>query len=283
MPSAPTRTSASISGAVREREPATGRPGRRADQPMADVQALLGERAQERAQQVGAMDLVVGKPNASHERVAEGRLEQRAPSSSGAGGRRGRGPHRAKLVGQPEAMQHARRVGADLDARADLAQSSGTLVDADVESSAQERERRRESADAAADDRDLHRPVVAAGGPIGQGETKGALTSRGRCPRRHPRPAPARPASLPASRSGTGARARAPGARGVRGEGPLRERERGARDGAHARPGPGSAGDRLPLRALQRLAPHVASRLMPAAIRGPARCAWAAHLAHSGR
>ena len=51
-------------------------------------------------------------------------------------------------------MQDARRVGADLDARADLADGRGALVDVDVESGLQQRQRRRDAADATADDRD---------------------------------------------------------------------------------------------------------------------------------
>jgi hypothetical protein len=51
-------------------------------------------------------------------------------------------------------VQHARRVGADLDARADLADRRGALVDVDVEARLQERQRSRDPADAAADDRD---------------------------------------------------------------------------------------------------------------------------------
>jgi hypothetical protein len=51
-------------------------------------------------------------------------------------------------------MEDARGVGADLDARADLAYRRGSLVDVDVEPGLQERERGRDAADAAADDRD---------------------------------------------------------------------------------------------------------------------------------
>jgi hypothetical protein len=62
--------------------------------------------------------------------------------------------HPGQVVGQPKAVQDARRVGADLDARADLTDRRGALVDVDVEARLQERQRSRDPADPAADDGD---------------------------------------------------------------------------------------------------------------------------------
>ena len=52
-------------------------------------------------------------------------------------------------------MKHARAVGADLHAGAKLAQFRRLLVDIDIDAAPNERQRRREPADAAADDRDV--------------------------------------------------------------------------------------------------------------------------------
>jgi hypothetical protein len=62
--------------------------------------------------------------------------------------------HARKVVAQAESVQDPRRVRADLDARADLAERAGALVDVDVEPRLQQRERGGQAADAAADDSD---------------------------------------------------------------------------------------------------------------------------------
>src|SRR5262245_46055903 len=56
---------------------------------------------------------------------------------------------------EAERMQHARAVGADLNAGADLLELRRLLVDLDVDAAAQQPERGREPADAAADDDDF--------------------------------------------------------------------------------------------------------------------------------
>ncbi len=56
---------------------------------------------------------------------------------------------------EAERMQHARAVGADLHAGAKLAQLRRLLIDVDVDAAPQQPERRREPADAAADDGDV--------------------------------------------------------------------------------------------------------------------------------
>ena len=58
---------------------------------------------------------------------------------------------------QAERMQHARAVGADLHAGADLAQFARLLVDLDLDPAPDQRERAGEPADAAADDEDVVR------------------------------------------------------------------------------------------------------------------------------
>ena len=58
---------------------------------------------------------------------------------------------------EPERMQHAGAVGADLHAGAEFAQLRRLLVDIDIDAAADQRERRREPADSAADDDDFFR------------------------------------------------------------------------------------------------------------------------------
>ena len=55
---------------------------------------------------------------------------------------------------QPQGMEHARAVGADLHAGADLAQLGRLLVDLDLDAAQQQGERAGEPADAGADDDD---------------------------------------------------------------------------------------------------------------------------------
>ncbi len=57
-------------------------------------------------------------------------------------------------------MEDARPVGADLHASAKLAQFVCMLVDIDIDTAPDQRERRREPADAAADNRDIVRHVI---------------------------------------------------------------------------------------------------------------------------
>ena len=105
------------------------------------------------------MHLVVRGAERRLERLGERRAQQRAavvPAALMPGQR----PHagRGELVGEPEPVQDARGVRADLDAGADLAQRRRLLVDMDVEARPQQRQRRRQAADAAADDADPAEP-----------------------------------------------------------------------------------------------------------------------------
>ncbi len=122
---------------------------------MPDVQALGRQRADESAQQIGAVCLVVRKAEGIDDRVAEVRPQQRAPVVLAAlvPGERPHA-HPRQLVGQPQTMQDPRRVGADLDLRTGLADRRCALVDVHVEPGLQQRQRRRDAADTTADDRD---------------------------------------------------------------------------------------------------------------------------------
>ena len=62
----------------------------------------------------------------------------------------------AHRIFESESMEDSRRVGADLDSRADLAQFGGLLEDLNLEASAAHRQCRREAADPCADDYDSH-------------------------------------------------------------------------------------------------------------------------------
>jgi hypothetical protein len=111
-----------------------------AHESVADVQALLRQRAEERGQQVGAVCLVVREAERVDHCVAERRAQQRPPVVPAALVEVQRAhAHPRELVGQADAMENPRRVGADLDAGADLAHGCGALVDVDVEAGVQER------------------------------------------------------------------------------------------------------------------------------------------------
>jgi hypothetical protein len=126
-----------------------------AHEQVADVQALGRQRAGERGQQVGAVHLVVREAEGLDDGIAQVGAQQRAPvvPSALVPGQRA-DAHPGQVVGQPQAVQDARRVGADLDAGADLADGRSALVDVDVEAGLQERQRGCDPTDTAADDRD---------------------------------------------------------------------------------------------------------------------------------
>jgi hypothetical protein len=126
-----------------------------AEEPMAGVQALGRERAGERAEQVGAVHLVVREAEGPDDGVAQVGAQQRAPVVPAAlvPGERAHA-HPRQVLGEAQAMQDPRGVGADLDPGADLADGRRALVDVHVEAGLQQRQRRRDPADAATDDRD---------------------------------------------------------------------------------------------------------------------------------
>ena len=115
----------------------------------------LQHRLRDHAMQIAAMDSDVGKAVTLDRFQAE--VEQ-LPALPGV-------PQPDRLAGrqhlnlfqrvlEAQRVKHARAVGADLHAGAELAQLRRLLVDIDVDAATKQRQRRREPADAAADDRD---------------------------------------------------------------------------------------------------------------------------------
>jgi hypothetical protein len=120
-----------------------------------EVDALGGDRTSQRGQQVGTVELVVGEAERRLQRLGQRRAQQRAavvPAALVPRQRLHAGP--GQLLGEPEPVEDARGVRADLDAGADLAQRRRLLVHVDVEAGVQQRQRRAEAAEAPADDAD---------------------------------------------------------------------------------------------------------------------------------
>ena len=137
------------------------------DQAVAEVDALGGHRGGQGGEQVGAVHLVMGEAELGLERLGQRGAEERSavvPAPLVPGERLDAAAR--ERVGEADAVQHPRRVRADLDAGPDLGQGRRLLIDLDVEPGAQQRECRGQPADAAADDADPHdRPSLAASGP----------------------------------------------------------------------------------------------------------------------
>lgn len=123
------------------------------EQTMAGMGAILRHRFGKQKGQVAAMEMIVGCTEALLDFRAQRRALQRAtvvPALLVDGER----SHAPALHRVPEAqpMQQARGVGADLQAGADLAEARRLLVDLNVESGLEQRQRRGQPADATADD-----------------------------------------------------------------------------------------------------------------------------------
>ncbi len=122
-----------------------------ADQTVAGMRALPGQRRSQQRCEIAAMEMIVGR--------AERRLDLRSQRSALQGAavvpaplmHAGR-PYAPRIhrVLEAETMQQPRRIGADLDAGADLAESRRRFVHMDVATRLQHRERSREPADTAA-------------------------------------------------------------------------------------------------------------------------------------
>jgi hypothetical protein len=98
------------------------------------------------------MHLVVRDAKRLNDRVPERCPQQRTPVIPTAlveGDRTD--AHSSKLLREAETMQDTRCVGAHLDARTDLAQHCRPLVNVDIKARSQQRQRGRQTADAAAD------------------------------------------------------------------------------------------------------------------------------------
>ena len=99
--------------------------------------------------------IMCGAPNSFSMSVAERRLGQRAAVVPAALMEERRAErHLGAFLAKPEPDQDARRVRADVDAGADLAEQARLLVDLHVEAGLQQADRGGEPADAAADDGD---------------------------------------------------------------------------------------------------------------------------------
>src|SRR5215472_7754433 len=124
-------------------------------EPVCEMHAMIRQDAGNCAMQVGAMKGVVGRAERRLDRLPQWRAKQKASIVPAPLVERARFDARpSQRVRDPEPIQNARRVGADIDAGADFAERFGLLVDLDLESGAQQRCRRRESTNAAADDCD---------------------------------------------------------------------------------------------------------------------------------
>src|SRR5580704_1909187 len=120
-----------------------------------NVYPLRRDGARQRAMEIAPMKRIIWSAESALDRLPERGAEQKAavvPTPLVESQRFDAGP--LERVGNPEPMQNARSVRADIDAGPDLAEDAGLLEDLHVESRAQQRGRRRETADAAADDRD---------------------------------------------------------------------------------------------------------------------------------
>ncbi len=125
------------------------------DQAVTEMNALGRNGCGQRRQQVGPVHLVVRKPERRLQRLGQRRPQQRPPVVPPALMPRQRfHPGPGQRFGEPQTVQHAGGVRTDLDAGPHLPELRRPLVHLDVEPGAQQRQRRRQTADAAADDRD---------------------------------------------------------------------------------------------------------------------------------
>ena len=157
MPSAPITRSASTDAPFSKRAIDPLALLLQADQPVADMQPARRHGGRQQLGQVAAMEVIVGRaevPPRPPARAAPAAGCGRRPSAAD-GRRRGRTPTASIAGFRPEPDQQPRGVGADLDAGADFADARRLLVDVDVEPGLQKMQRGGESADAAADHRDL--------------------------------------------------------------------------------------------------------------------------------
>src|SRR5712692_5458358 len=123
---------------------------------MEAVALLAAHGVAEHAQKIRPVHREVGKAVARDRFGAE--IEQlpglaRAPQPHFLAGRLAR--QRLERLADAERVEHARAVGAQLQAGADFAQLRCLLVDVDIEALVEQRERRREATDAAARDEDV--------------------------------------------------------------------------------------------------------------------------------
>ena len=114
------------------------------NQPMREMHAILRQRVRKHREQIRPMHLVVGEAERLDDRVAQ-RCSQQGPTVIPTAlvhrGRTHSDP--SKLLAQTETMQNARRVRADLNPRANIAQRPCSLVQVHIDSRLQQRQGRR--------------------------------------------------------------------------------------------------------------------------------------------
>src|SRR5580700_6615870 len=125
---------------------------------VSEMNAVYRDGRRDCAMQVAAMQRVVWSVESRLNRFPEWGTDQKAavvPATLVEGLR----PDAAlgELFGDPEAMENARRIGADINAGADLAERPRLLIDVHIKSGAQQRRRRSQAANTAANDRNRSR------------------------------------------------------------------------------------------------------------------------------
>ena len=124
-----------------------------ADESFAEPNAIQTDGPGQDRLQVGAVDPDVRRAEALAIRRPRAMLaDQAAASAVAVNQRRHLGPARRELRPQPEPLEDTGAVGRQRHRSADFAQLRGLLVDLDVEAIWPQRDRQRQSADAAADD-----------------------------------------------------------------------------------------------------------------------------------
>jgi hypothetical protein len=125
---------------------------------MVKMNHVRRNRGGEKIEQFSAMEVIIGRAEVALARVCQ-RLSRKLASVVPSAEDYGVRPHShaAHRVLESEAMEDSRRVGAYLDARANLAQFGGLLENANIEPGTSQRQRRRQPADPCSDYDDSHR------------------------------------------------------------------------------------------------------------------------------
>ena len=128
-----------------------------ADETVAGMRAFPGHCRGKQGRKVAAMEMIVGRAEPGLDLRPESAALERAAIVPALLIDRDRA-HAILFQGgaETETPQQARRVGTDLDTRADLSEQRRLFVDLDVEAGLEKAQGRRKAADPAADHRDLH-------------------------------------------------------------------------------------------------------------------------------
>src|SRR5579862_1865041 len=124
---------------------------------MLQMEHALGHRRGKKVDQIGAMEVVVGRAEVTLARVGE-RLPRELASvvPSADDNRAGTHAHAAHRILEAEAIEDSRRVGTYLDARADLAQFGSLFEHKNIQTGASKCQRGCEAADPGTDDYHSH-------------------------------------------------------------------------------------------------------------------------------